>query len=120
MKIRDYRFGSVVIDGKRYVEDVVILSNGNVRRRPKGLSQGYGGHTPLGPEEIESISKMDSPQKLVVGTGMYGVMPVLDDAKRLAEEKGIEIFCEETGKAIERFLDMCEEKNVAAILHLTC
>lgn len=53
MKLQDFSFGSIQIDGANYEDDVVI-EGGEVRKRDKGPSRKFRedyGHTPLSMEE---------------------------------------------------------------------
>jgi hypothetical protein len=70
-------FGSIRIDGVVYGHDLVI-DRGEIRRRTKKASKEYRaayGHTPLSMKE-------DIPwrcRRLVVGTGVHGDLPVMDE-----------------------------------------
>jgi hypothetical protein len=75
MRFANFSFGSLQIDGITYDHDVVI-DRGEIRKRKKTPSKKFCeefGHTPLSVEE-------DIPwkcQRLVVGTGAYGRLPVI-------------------------------------------
>ena len=79
MRIDGFTFGSIRIDGVVYDHDVVI-ARGRVGKRKKKASKPFRaafGHTPLSVEE-------DIPwdcQRLVVGTGAEGALPVMDEVK---------------------------------------
>ncbi len=67
MRVSDYSFGSVRVDGVTYDDDLII-DRGKIRKRNKAASRKYRGaygHTPLSAEE-------DIPwrcRRLVIGTG---------------------------------------------------
>jgi hypothetical protein len=115
MNFERFSFGSIQIDGKTYLHDVVI-DRGEIRKRKKKPSRKFRnefGHTPLSLEE-------DIPwacRRLVVGTGMYGGLPVMDDVKREAERRKIELLVLPTPQAIEALQKESQETNV--ILHVT-
>ena len=115
MRFQGFSFGSIVIDDVTYDHDVV-LDRGEIRKRRKGPSKrfrGEFGHTPLSVEE-------DIPwhcRRLVVGTGT-GALPVMDEVKREAERRNVELVIEPTAQAITRLER--EPADTNAILHVTC
>ena len=115
MKFQQFSFGQIRIDGIEYSYDVVI-DQGEIRRRKKKPSKKFGdsfGHTPLSLEE-EIPWKC---RRLVVGTGT-GALPVMDEVRREAERRKVELVILPTEKAIV-FLKRHEE-DTNAILHVTC
>jgi hypothetical protein len=116
MRFEEFSFGSLSIDGIAFDYDVVI-DRGVVRKRKKKPSKKYRtdfGHTPLSVEE-------DIPWKcrrLVVGTGVNGALPVMNEVKREAERRKVALLILPTAKAIELLKDGPEETN--AVLHVTC
>jgi len=76
-----------------------VVDRGEVRKRNKKPSKKFQeqfGHTPLSIEE-------DIPWKcrqLVVGTGAYGRLPVMQDVRREAERRGIKLLILPTLEAI--------------------
>jgi hypothetical protein len=115
MRFEALSFGSIRIDGVAYEHDVVI-DRGEVRRRKKKASKKYRdsfGHTPLSVDE-------DIPwrcHRLVIGTGA-GALPVMDDVKKEAKRRHVELVVLPTAEAIRELESSPEETN--AILHLTC
>src|SRR5438552_18747089 len=90
MKARLVKFGEIEIEGKCYAHDVVI-EGGKVRKRKKGPSKQFRekfGHTPLsGGEKIPWGGK-----RLIVGTGVHGALPVMDEVLAEAKRRGIEVI----------------------------
>ena len=79
MRIDQFTFGSIRIDGVIHEHDVVI-TRGRVRKRKKKPSKPFRdafGHTPL---SIEENIPWDC-RRLVVGTGADGALPVMDEVK---------------------------------------
>ena len=116
MKWGKYRFGSIKIDGKAYEKDVV-LDQGRLRTRKKKPSREYRdqfGHTPISLKEAIPWSC----QHLVIGTGMHGRLPVMDEVLAEAQRRGVEIVVCPTAEAIQHLQQNPEATN--AILHLTC
>jgi hypothetical protein len=57
-------------------------------------------------------------QRLVVGTGADGALPVMDEVKSEAARRGVALLTVPTSEAI-RALE-AEHKDTNAILHVTC
>ena len=116
MKFEKFSFGKLRIDGVTYEHDVVI-EGGQIRKRKKKASKKYResfGHTPVSLDE-------DIPwhcERLVIGTGDEGALPVMDEVKREARRRSVELFIEPTARAIAKLERQPE--GTAAILHVTC
>jgi hypothetical protein len=116
MRFEDFSFGSIWIDGVAYEHDVV-LDRGQVRKRKKSQSKkfrGDFGHTPLSVEEEIPWNC----RRLVIGTGVYGSLPVMDEVKHEAERRKVKLLVLPTSQAIKELERHPEETN--AILHVTC
>ena len=115
MRFEGFTFGSVRIDGVTYEHDVVI-DRGQVRKRKKKPSKKFRaefGHTPLSlAEKIPWKCR-----RLVVGTGA-GALPVMDQLKREAKRRNIELLILPTVRAIRVLERDSTETN--AVLHVTC
>jgi hypothetical protein len=115
MRVEEFSFGSIRIDGTTYEHDVVI-DRGAIRKRKKKPSKQFRrkfGHTPLSIEE-------DIPWKcrtLIIGTGT-GALPVMEEVKREAERRKIKLLVLPTLEAIEALKQ--DQKRTNAILHVTC
>jgi hypothetical protein len=105
-----------MINGASYRHDVVI-DRGRILKRKKKPSKKYReryGHTPVSIEE-------DMPWKcrrLVIGTGKYGSLPVMDEVKLEARKRGVNLLIASTDEAIEALA--ANNKDTNAILHVTC
>jgi hypothetical protein len=116
MRFENFSFGSIQIDGVRYEHDVVV-DRGEVRKRKKKPSKPFReqfGHTPLSAgEKIPWKCR-----RLVIGTGAYGSLPVMEDVRLEAERRQIELLIFPTEQALE-FLNK-DPEDTNAILHVTC
>ena len=116
MRFGRFEFGSIQIDGVTYEHDVVI-DGGRIRKRKKKPSKRFRSsydHTPLSNAE-------DIPwqcRRLVVGTGAFGAMPIMDEVERAAQAREVQLVEVPTAKAIEVLAK--GEKKTNAILHVTC
>ena len=116
MRIDRFTFGSIRIDGVTYEHDVVI-ARGRVRKRKKKASKPFSGafgHTPV---SIEENIPWDC-RRLVVGTGADGALPVMEEVKREAARREVELLTVSTSHAIRAL--QAEPKDTNAILHVTC
>jgi hypothetical protein len=115
MHFDKFCFGTLRIDGRTYEQDVVI-DRGEIRKRKKMPSKKFRdefGHTPLSIEE-EIPWKC---HRLVIGTGVYGRLPVMKEVKHEAERRHLELVIVPTREAIR----LVEKESAAnAILHVTC
>jgi hypothetical protein len=112
-QIESYRFGHVVIDGRAYDQDVIIL--------PDRVIEGWWrkeGHA-LHPDDLKAVFEA-APEVLVVGQGAYGRMRVTRATMRALQAAGIELVASSTKEAVETYNAMREGRAVAAALHLTC
>ena len=116
MRIDNFRFGSIRIDGRDYDYDVVIQGSA-VAKRKKKASKPYRddfGHTPLSVEEAIPWKC----RRLVIGTGAEGRLPVMTEVESEANRRGVELVVAKTDKAI-RILNR-KSKATNAIIHVTC
>ncbi len=116
MRFESYSFGAITIDGVTYEHDVVI-DHGSISKRSKRPSKPYRdqfGHTPLSAKEDLPWSC----ERLVIGTGASGSLPVMDDVLREAERRGVEVIATPTKQAMD--LLSKHPKKTNAVLHVTC
>jgi hypothetical protein len=113
MKIDSYSFGSIVIDKKRYDADVIILPDRVVANWWR-----KSGHS-LEPDDLVEIVS-HKPDKLIIGTGSFGVMKVPVETLEFLGNQGIKTIVLKTGDAVEEFNRSESGGSVAAALHLTC
>jgi hypothetical protein len=117
MKAEVLGFGEIELDGERYDHDVVIEA-GEVKKRKKGVSKRFRdeyGHTPLSAEE-------DLPwggTQLIVGTGVYGKLPIMPAVEAEAKRRGIKLVAVPTKQACE-LLGSVKRGETFAVLHVTC
>jgi hypothetical protein len=111
-KIRDYRFGHVVVEGQQETRDLIVLPKRVVRdwwRRE--------GHA-LVLEDLEDVLE-DLPERLIVGMGASSQMRPDPAMLECLNERGIEVECLPTDRAVIRFGEL-DPVRTAAALHLTC
>jgi len=96
--IDSYKFGAVVVDGRRYTSDIIVL--------PERVIDGWWrkeGHKVCA-EDLEEIFNCEpEPQVLIVGTGYYGLVKILPEVKDILGSHGIELVAQPTGEACQTF-----------------
>ena len=114
MHVDDYRFGRIVIDGRAYTRDVLLLEASV--QSPWWRREGHC----LAIEDLDPVLAM-KPQRLVIGTGAMGRMHVPPETLAALQAQGIECSVTRTAQAVELFNRWrMEEGRTAAALHLTC
>ena len=115
MQFQSFSFGSIQIDGTTYEHDVVI-DRGEIRKRKKGPSKQFRdafGHTPISIKEKIPWKC----HRLVIGTGT-GALPVMEEVKKEARRREIELLIVPTSRAIDLLKRQPADTN--AVLHVTC
>lgn len=114
MHIDSYQFGRIVIDGKSYSSDCLIL--GDSVRANWWRKQGHS----LSAEDLNAVITA-KPSVLVVGCGASGLMKVPEQTRQFLQEHNIRLEAFETSRAVQRFNELAQSgTSVAAALHLTC
>ena len=113
MHIDSYRFGSIVIDGKTYNNDCLIVG-GTVKDNWWRTE----GHL-LKPEDLEEVIAA-KPAVLIIGCGAYGVMKISPDTMDALRRAQIMYDALKTDQAVDKFNEhTAAGRDVAAALHLT-
>ncbi len=100
MKFGHFSFGSIRIDGATYEHDIIV-DRGKIlkrKKRPSKRFQDEFGHTPLSVEE-EIPWKC---RQLIVGTGAYGRLPVMEEVKQEARRRHVQLLILPTAEAIKK------------------
>jgi hypothetical protein len=116
MKIESYRFGEMVIDGKRFTRDLKIIK-GAVQEN-WWRSQGHR-------VQLSDISDIISagPRILVIGTGASGLMRLQQGLPEQLSARGIRLEAVPTEHAVVVFNELLSKNGaeaVTAAFHLTC
>ncbi|MGQ9673485.1 MAG: Mth938-like domain-containing protein [Candidatus Aminicenantales bacterium] len=111
--IESYKFGAMVVDGKTYTADLILLPDRTISSwwRKEGHRLCLDDLSDVLAEEIEVF---------VIGTGFYGLMKILPEVRHAFQAKGIALFAEKTAKAVGIFNKMADFKRTAGGFHLTC
>lgn len=115
MQFGNFAFGSIQIGRVTYDHDVII-DRGSIRKRKKKPSKKFRdnfGH----PVSIEESIPWKC-QHLVIETGAYGRLPVMEEVKREGQRRGVELIIQLTARAVKILEKAPSQTN--AILHITC
>lgn len=112
VEIGDYRFGRIVVDGQEETRDLIVLPGRVVRHwwRRDGHSLSF--------EDLADVWD-EIPERLIVGMGASSRMRPDPDALARLRDRGIEVECLPTDRAVDRFREL-DPSRTAAALHLTC
>ena len=114
MKIDSCSFGSLVINGKTYTDDLIILPDGKILK-PWWRKRGHQ----ITMDDLRELID-SSPKIIVVGTGVSrGVIPDKNLESYLAR-LAIEFIAVPNEEAIKVFNKLAPEKRIGGGFHLTC
>jgi hypothetical protein len=111
-RIRDYRFGHVLVDGEAHTRDVIVLPT-----RVVGSWWRKEGHG-LALEDLDDVVD-ELPELLIVGCGADSRMRPDPSTLEALRRRGVEVEVLPTSEAVRRFAE-CDPARTAAALHLTC
>jgi hypothetical protein len=117
MQARWIGFGEIELGGRRYDHDVVIDA-GRIGKRHKKASKPFRaryGHTPLSVDEPLPWGG----ERLIVGTGANGSLPVMPEVAEEARRRGVELVAVPTEEALE-LVAAAKPGDLYAVLHVTC
>jgi len=114
IKIDSCSFGTLVIDGMTYTDDLIILPDGEILK-PWRRKRGHQ----LSMDDLRELTD-SSPEIIVVGTGVSGGMIPDRNLKRDLAKSAIEFIAASNEEAIRVFNGLAPKNRVGAGFHLTC
>jgi hypothetical protein len=117
MKANLLGFGEIEVDGERYDHDIVV-DGGKMKKRKKGASKRFRdeyGYTPLSARENIPWGG----KQLIVGTAIYGNLPIMPAVEAEAKRRRIELVAVPTEQACQ-LLSSVKRAKAHAVLHVTC
>ncbi len=119
--IEEYKFGSIVIDGQTYHNDVEIRWTDEILDWSRDESHII---------DVEDVKRAlaENPQTIVIGTGETGSAQVTEEARREIKSRGIELIIDRTEQATKTFNirkeeseeEEGEQERVIGLFYLTC
>jgi hypothetical protein len=114
MMIEHFSFGSIIVDGITYTNDIKIIRGSVI---PTWWRK--SGHR-VDIEDVRDIIEA-KPNILVLGKGKPGMMKSSRSLCEFLKQNDIELIEEKTSKAIKTFNRLFKQgKNACAGFHLTC
>jgi hypothetical protein len=114
MIIDNYAFGTIVIDGKTYTDDLIILPDAEILK-PWWRKRGHR----LTMDDLQALLDA-APEVIVAGTGVSGGVKPDKNLKSDLAKLAIEFIAARNEKAIKIFNDLIDSRRVGAGFHLTC
>ncbi len=111
MRITDYAFGTITIDGRTWTSDVIVYPD-----RVDGSWWRREGHY-LQKEDLRDVAD-NRPETVIIGTGAMGIMTVPYETIRFLESLGCEVVVAKSGRAVEEFNR--RTGRTIGLFHLTC
>jgi hypothetical protein len=112
--IKDYSFGMLEIDGKKYTEDLIIYPDGSIDDHWWRQE----GHILMA---CDIAGLLDThPEVLVVGMGFEGQMNPESGLREEVKDRGIEMHALNNSEAIPFFNEIAFERKTGACFHVTC
>ena len=112
--IDEYGFGYIIIDGKRYTNDVIVFPS-----RVESNWWRKQGHQ-LQVKDLEAPVK-EKPEVLAIGTGYNGLMKISSKTVEFLRSEGVEPIIQKTRDACRTYNNLVKsQKKVIATLHLAC
>jgi hypothetical protein len=113
LRIDGYRFGEIIIGGKRYHRDLMVKGEAVLDSWWR-----EEGHTVRMEDLLPLLD--DPPDMLVVGQGDPGLMEVPEEVRDALRAKGIAVSVAPTRDAVTQFNAAADRCKVAGAFHLTC
>jgi hypothetical protein len=116
-KIEEFRFGTIVVGGKTYTHDILILSDGTVKHR-EDVFLNFVNHIVKRGEITELLKAY--PEVIIIGTGTDAKVKLSFDIERLVTELKADLIALPSPQAVERYNQLVDKgKQVAALIHIT-
>ncbi len=114
MKIDSFKFGEIIIEGKKFTNDVIIF--------PTSVQSNWWreeGHC-LCIDDLKTVLP-EKPEVLLIGTGDYGAMKIPEPLVERLYSLGMDLIINITKKTCKIHNSMIgDQRKIITALHLTC
>lgn len=116
-KIESYQQGKIIIDGKTYTRDVLILLNGKIKHRDD-VYLDFVNHIVKQAEIMELLKGY--PEIVIIGTGEKEKLKLSFHLERLITDMKADLVALSTPKAVEKYNELTQKNmRIVALFHLT-
>ncbi len=117
MKIDNYSFGSITIDGEVYHKDLWII-DGRIKKRDKSIAKSkFETSHRISRKELKRVMTPKT-RRIIIGSGNSGLVSLTNKAQIYLEDQSIEVEICKTGELKQRNIEIGD--NDSGIIHLTC
>jgi hypothetical protein len=117
VKVEDFTFGSIKIDGNLYTKDLWII-DGKIKKRDKSIAKSkFGTSHKVSRKELKKVVTPKT-LRVIIGTGATGLVSLTKKASDYLEDKKIILELFKTGDLVDKKLEIGSQDS--GIIHLTC
>jgi len=117
-KIKHTSFGSIAVEDMEYDFDILIDSQGKIKKRKKKLSKAiYGTSHTLSKEEVKYVYEKNT-SEMIIGSGQYGMVNLSEEAEFFLKKKKCTPVLLPTPEAIQYWNK--HKGKAVGLFHITC
>ena len=117
MKIEDYTFGKIQINGNVYSKDLWVI-NGKIDKRDKSIAKSkFGTSHKICAKELKKIVTKKT-KRVIIGSGASGLVTLTEKASKFLDDEDIKLEIHKTSDLISKKIEISDDDS--AIIHLTC
>ena len=116
-RMDELNFGSILVEGKKYCRDILIFTDGTVKKR-EGSFLTFGTHE-IKRQKLEELSQGE-PGTIIVGTGTDGAAHIGPEVEGWAKANNLNLLVQPCYEVVTRLNELVEQKKkVAALMHIS-
>ena len=117
MKIEEYSFGTIRINGNVYSKDLWLI-NCKIDKRDKSIAKDkFGTSHKICVKELKKIVTKKT-KKVIIGSGASGLVTLTEKALKFLDDRDIKLEIYRTSDPFLKKIEICEDDS--GIIHLTC
>lgn len=117
MRIEEYSFGTIRIDGEVYSKDLWLI-NGKIDKRDKSIAKSkFGTSHKICAKELKKIVTKKT-KRVIIGSGASGLVTLTEKALKFLDDNDIKLEIYKTSDLLVKKIEIFEDDS--GIIHLTC
>lgn len=117
MKIEEYSFGIIRINGSVYSKDLWLI-NGKIDKRDKSIAKDkFGTSHKICAKELKKIVTKKT-KRFIIGSGASGLVTLTEKASKFLEDRDVKLKIYKTSDPALKRIELCEDDS--GVIHLTC